>query len=298
MKRIRLAFLADIHGNLPALEAVLRDLRSQAPDQVFLGGDLVNRCPWNNEVMDLLADLGWPSVIGNHDLVTARIHTPHNPPPFTDRQRYRSLWWTASTLHERHLQTLRRLPPARRIDFKPFSPIRLFHGTPENMFLGLYQEMNEATIVALLQGVAESVVVCAHTHRPMARRTGGWTIFNSGSVGLPYNGDPRAQYLILDGVAERGVHCWEPCFRRVAYDHSVLRPAYEASGMLAATGAVGELHLLTAETGQPYSSDFGIWLREQPDEIRNDLDRAVPLYLAQHAPGKWAFSGLLRATAS
>ncbi len=298
MKRVRLAFLADIHGNLPALEAVLHDLRSQAPDQVFLGGDLVNRCPWNNEVMDLLADLGWPSVIGNHDLVAARIHTPYNPPPFTDRQRYRSLWWTASTLHERHLQTLRQLPPARRIDFKPFPPIRLFHGTPENMFLGLYQEMNEATIAALLRGVAEAVVVCAHTHRPMARRTGGWTIFNGGSVGLPYNGDPRAQYLLLDGVVERSVHRWEPCFRRVAYDHSVLRPAYEASGMLAATGAVGELHLLTAETGQPYSSDFGIWLREQPDEIRNDLDRAVPLYLAQHAPGKWAFSGLLRATAS
>jgi len=132
----------------------------------------------------------------------------------------------------------------------------------------------------------------------MARRTGGWTIFNGGSVGLPYNGDPRAQYLLLDGVVERGIHRWEPCFRRVAYDHGVLRPAYETSGMLAATGAVGALHLLTAETGQPYSSDFGIWLRAQPPEIRNDLDRAVPLYLAQHAPGNWAFSGLFKAIAS
>ena len=75
---MRLAFLADIHGNLPALEAVIRDLQDLAPDQVFLAGDLVNRCPWNNEVMELLADTGWPGVVGNHDLVVGRIHTPNN----------------------------------------------------------------------------------------------------------------------------------------------------------------------------------------------------------------------------
>lgn len=287
---MRLAFLADIHGNLPALEAVLRDLRTQAPDQIFLAGDLVNRCPWNNEVMDLLDSAGWPGVIGNHDLVVGRIHTPHNMPPFTDRQRFRSLWWTAATLRPQHLQSLRRLPAARIIVQPPFPPIRLFHGAPANLFLGLYPEMDAATIGALLAGVAEPVVVCAHTHRPLARRAQGWSIFNGGSVGLPYNGDPRAQYLILDAKIARGAPQWEARFRQVSYDHSLLRAAYAASGMLAATGAIGELHLLTAETGQPYSSDFGIWLRSQPSEVRNDLDQAVPRYLAEHGPGRWAFA--------
>ncbi len=287
---MRLAFLADIHGNLPALEAVLVDLRDTAPDQVYLMGDLVNRCPWNNEVMDVLAGRGWPSIVGNHDLVVGRINTPQNMPPFTDRQRFRSLWWTATTLHAHHLQTLRQLPAARRVDVRPFPPLRLIHGSPQNMFLGLYQEMNEATIATLLEGVAEPVVVCAHTHRTMARRTGGWTIYNGGSVGLPYGGAPQAQYLILDAVVEDGVHCWRAGFRNVAYDTGLLRPAFESSGMLAATGAIGELHLLTAETGQPYSSDFGIWLRSQPDDVRGDLDKAVPLYLANHRPGAWAFS--------
>ena len=81
------------------------------------------------------------------------------------------------------------------------------------MFLGLYPEMSAATIATLLDGVVEPVVVCAHTHRPLARRTGGWTILNGGSIGLPYTGDPRAQYLLLDARIERGVHRWEPCFR-------------------------------------------------------------------------------------
>ena len=61
--------------------------------------------------------------------------------------------------------------------------------------------------------------------------------------------------------------------------------------MLAATGSIGALHLLNAESGQPYSSDFGVWLRSQPEELRGDMEKAVPLYLAMHKPGAWAFSG-------
>jgi hypothetical protein len=76
----------------------------------------------------------------------------------------------------------------------------------------------------------------------------------------------------------------------VEYDRSGLRAAFESSGMLAATGAIGELHLLTAQSGEPYSSDFGIWLRSQPAEVRNDLDKAVPLYLATHGPDRWEFA--------
>ncbi|MBW7882417.1 MAG: metallophosphoesterase family protein [Caldilineaceae bacterium] len=287
---MRLAFLADIHGNLPALEAVVCDLRSQAPDQVYLLGDQVNRCPWNNEVMDLLADLNWPAIHGNHDQVVSRINTPENGPPFNDRQRFRSLWWTAETLAPRHLEMLRALPAERHIDVPDGPPIRLFHGVPGNPFVGIYGENGEDTVVALLGEVEEPVIVCGHTHRPMARSAGRWHMFNGGSVGLPYNGDPRAHYLLLDASVEQGQRTWKPHFRRVEYDRSRLRPAYERSGMLAATGAIGELHLLSASTGQPYSSDFGIWLKSQPPEIQADLDRAVPAYLGRHGPGHWAFS--------
>ncbi len=287
---MRLAFLADTHGNLPALEAVVADLRGQGVDQVYLAGDQVNRVPWNNEVMDLIAEAGWPAIVGNHDLVVGRIFTPHNTPPFTNRNRFRSLWWTASTLAPRHLAVLRRLPAARRIALPGLPPIRLFHGLPHNLFVGIYPEIGDATVRQYLAGVTEPVIVCAHTHRPLARTVTPWTIYNGGSIGLPYNGDTRAQYLILEAVSERGAWAWRPEFRQVDYDHSVLRPAYAASGMMAATGAVGELHLLTAETGHPYSSDFGVWLRDQPDDVRGDLDRAVPLYLAAHGPGTWAFA--------
>ncbi|MEZ4582430.1 MAG: metallophosphoesterase family protein [Caldilineaceae bacterium] len=107
---LRLAFLADIHGNLPALEAVLADVRAQSPDAVYLVGDQINRCPWHNEVLDLLDIYGWPAIAGNHELVIGIIGTPHNYPPFTDRNRFAVLWWTWETLAPRHLRAIRTLP--------------------------------------------------------------------------------------------------------------------------------------------------------------------------------------------
>ena len=287
---MRLAFLADIHSNLPALEAVVADLRDQAPDAIYLVGDQVNRCPWPNEVMDLLAAKGWPAILGNHDWVVGRIHRPELPAFFANRQRFRSMWWTGETLAPHHLDTLRALPAELRIDVADGPPIRLLHGIPGNSFVGLYPEASDETLLAQVQAVAEPVIVSGHTHRPLARRVGRWQLFNGGSIGLPYNEDPRAQYLLLDSATRKGERVWKPDFRRVGYDRDLLRPAFDRSGMMAATGVMGELHLRTALTGHAYSSDFAVWLRRQPAELQADLDQAVPLYLAQHGPGKWAFS--------
>ena len=107
---MRIAFLADIHSNLPALEAVVQDLASQAPDAIYLVGDQVNRCPWPNEVMDLLGGQGWPAIYGNHDLVVGNLDTAETRTAFADRSRFPCLWWTAEVLQPEHLQTLRALP--------------------------------------------------------------------------------------------------------------------------------------------------------------------------------------------
>ena len=81
-RSLRLAILGDIHGNLPALEVVLTDIDRQAPDAVFLLGDLINRCPWTREVLDILREGDWLSVQGNHDLVLALLHTSEGWPLF------------------------------------------------------------------------------------------------------------------------------------------------------------------------------------------------------------------------
>jgi predicted phosphodiesterase len=327
-----LALLADIHGNLPALEAVLFDLQRYKPDAVYLVGDQINRCPWHNEVLDLLEDLGWLAIYGNHELIIGRINTPQNQPPFTDPKRFPTLWWTQSQLKEHHLQAIRRLPAEYTIRSESLPEIYLTHGIPGNPYRGILPEDSDAKIWGDLhtwrQLAPGELIVCAHTHRPLQRwlwrkfpeqdgvgdysayqgyyhpdekrerelvRLGDGAglhepfrqllVLNPGSVGMPYNGDPRAQYLLLR--AREGK--WQPIFRRIEYNRRKLRRAFAESSMHNEIGPEVELHLRTALTGLPWSSDFTFWLSRQPAEVQMDAASAVPIYLSLHGPGRWSF---------
>lgn len=291
---MRIAILADIHGNLPALEAVYADLRRQQPDLVFLGGDQVNRCPWSNEVMDLVTAAGWTAIAGNHELVLAVLGTPASHPIFEDRRRFPDLWWTWERLPSRHLATIRSLSPERTVRLEGAPPIRLVHGVPGNPLRGYTELMSHEQMAATLRGVEEPVVVGAHTHQPVARRIGRWTVYNPSSVGMPYNGDPRAQYLLLDLVkgdgrdGENGRR-WRPTFRQVAYPVEQVRQGFVESGLAGVCGPLASLYLQTIETGLPWVSDFGYWMRGQPESTVDDLERAVADYRERHGPGRWAF---------
>jgi len=282
---MRLAILADIHGNLPALEAVIADLQQQRPDAVYLAGDQINRCPWNNEVLELLDTFGWPAIQGNHEYVIGRINTPQNFAPFTNQARFPGLWWTQARLRPAYLTAIRELPAELSITWPNLPPIRLLHGIPGNSFVGLLPSASDDQLATLLATVPEEIVVCAHTHRPMLRTAGAWQIWNGGSVGSPYNGDPRAQYLLLDGVAGR----WLPTLRQVDYDLRLVEQAFVASGMLAEVGPLAELDLRTVVTGEPWSSDFGHWMKFQPAPLQGDLQAALHHYFTLHGPGRWAF---------
>ena len=115
---------------------------------------------------------------------------------------------------------------------------------------------------------------------------GAKQLFNPGSVGMPYNGDPRAQYLLLDGDGDG----WQPTFRQVEYDRGLVREAFDRLGLFQAYGPLGPLYWQTIATGYPWVSDFQVWMRDQAPIVREDLDHAVELYLSVHGPGKWAFS--------
>ena len=286
---MRLAILADIHGNLPALEAALEDLAAHAPDQVVVAGDLVNRCPWNNEVLALARAAGWTCIAGNHEIVLSAMADGEYPVLFDDRERFADLWWTLDELTAAHVAWMRALPEETRVEVGGGPPIRVLHGLPGDPFLGFTEAMSEAQMGALLSPIHDPVVISAHTHQPLARAVGGWQVYNPGSVGMPYNGDPRAHYLLLDLVGRGEAARWQPTFRRVAYDRAVVSAAFRARGLLTAYGPLGPLYLRTVETGEPWVSDFQIWLRGVPLEERGSMAAAVALYLTLHGPGRWAF---------
>ena len=282
---MRIAILADIHSNLPALEAVQADLHMMGAEQVFLAGDQINRCPWPNEVMALINDEGWPAIYGNHELIVSVLGTPQQPAVYDARDRFADLWWTQAHLAAEYLAQIRELPSEREIVIGDAPHILLLHGLPGDPFEGFYPSLTDEQIAARLAGIEQPVVVSAHTHLPLARHVNGWRVFNPGSVGMPYNGDTRAQYLLLDFDGRR----WQPTFRQVDYDRGLVHEAFDRLKLFEAYGPMGPLYWQTVVTGDPWVSDFHVWMRDQPPIVRGDLERAVALYLEAHGPGKWAF---------
>jgi hypothetical protein len=120
--------------------------------------------------MALLLDQAWPSIQGNHDQIIGDLNTPASRPPFTDRQRFPVIYWTWQQLQPHYIEHLRKLPHDLTLTFEDAPPIHLFHGVPNNAFIGVTPEMVDAEIEESFCPFDEPVMICG----PTARWIGGW----------------------------------------------------------------------------------------------------------------------------
>jgi predicted phosphodiesterase len=201
----RIAVLSDIHGNLPALEAVIADAEALGCDTFLNLGDSLSGPLWPVETADLLIARDWPTIAGNHERQL-----------LGDRARMgASDAFTRDVLDERHLAWIRSLPATLVV-----GDLLLTHGTPASDLVHfLYtvegNGIREATIVEVEERAGDApqpIILCGHTHLVRSLvLADGRTILNPGSVGLqafdddhpqPYRvevGDPLARYVVLDG---------------------------------------------------------------------------------------------------
>ena len=208
---MRIAVVSDIHGNRTAFEAVLDDLRDTAPDLVLHGGDLADTGCAPVEIVDRIRDLGWQGVVGNTDEMLAipstfedfAGQTPNLEPLWSAVREMAAA--TREALGEERLAWLRNLP-RQQIE----NGVTLVHATPESCWRSPTPEATDAEIEGVYGALGRPVAVYGHVHRPFIRSLPALTVVNSGSVGLPYDGDTRASYLLLDDST--------PTIRRVAYD--------------------------------------------------------------------------------
>jgi predicted phosphodiesterase len=182
---MRIAVLADIHGNLLALEAVLADLRGRSPDYIINLGDCVSGPLWPRETAEKLIGLGWPTVRGNHD----RWVTDLEP----DKQ-YSSDAFARRSLSTQQLLWLSSLPPTLGLA----AGILACHGRPkdddaymlENVVSGRLALASRAEIAERTASIEAQIVLCGHSHIPRIVRTDSVMIVNPGSVGQPAYEDP------------------------------------------------------------------------------------------------------------
>jgi putative phosphoesterase len=229
----RTAIVSDVHGNLAALEAVIADIANVSPDLVIHGGDLATHGHRPAEVIDRIRDLGWPGVCGNTDemLWSPELYEPLMRAAPQLAPLYRALFHhlapaTRNLIGQDRVKWLQTLPAVYRS-----GEIAVVHATMENLWKAPMADASMAALLETYGAIASGVVVYGHIHRPYVRQlpTGG-IVANSGSVGLPFDGDPRASYLLID---ESGVQV-----RRVAYDiesevTGLLRSGYPLATWLA-----------------------------------------------------------------
>jgi putative phosphoesterase len=253
----RIAILSDVHGNVPAFEAVLEDLSEQRADEVLVGGDLVGRGPQGSHIVHRVHTLGWRCVRGNHEDYLLNFRHRRVPADWLTSEQWSASRWMAAELDEPSVAYIDALPHSATSRLT--ADLRLVHGTPRSNNEGLGPWSSDEQLGRHLGSIHEAVLVCGHTHRPMLRRVNGGTVVNTGAVGLPFNRDRRAQYVVLAGEGED----WGVDFRRVDYPVERVLAIYESSGFLASGGITAKLLRWELERAAPFLVPFLKWIEAQ-----------------------------------
>jgi putative phosphoesterase len=204
---MRVAALYDIHGNLPALEAVLADISTARADQIVVGGDLVPG-PMPRDCLHRLRALDLPVqfIVGNGEV--AVLAELEGRDPGVPAQYREAMRWNAAQLHPSDEQSLKTWPRTLAIEINGIGRVLFCHATPQSADQIFTRLTPEDKLLPIFAGCDADVVVCGHTHMQFDRRVGRLQVLNAGSIGMPF-GAPGAYWLLLGPRLE---------FRRTDYD--------------------------------------------------------------------------------
>jgi putative phosphoesterase len=231
---MRIAIIADIHGNLPALEAVLENLAPEQPEQIVCLGDVAAMGPYPVETLERVRNLGSPVVMGNAD--AGMLEQPSDPVEDENARRFREMdRWCAEQLAPEHFEYIRTFQPTIEVAMEGDGSLLCYHGSPRSYNDTFMATTPDEDLEPMLDGRRATVMAGGHWHFQMLRRFKDMILFNPGSVGLPYEFTPddtpyvpsRAEYglITVQGGTLRIEH------RRLSYDSSTTIAAMHERGM-------------------------------------------------------------------
>jgi len=204
---MRAAAIYDIHSNLPALEAVLQDIRQAEVSHIVVGGDVVPG-PMPRETLTRLLTLDVPAqfIQGNGEVAVLEQMAGKDPSAVPEQHRP-IIRWTAEHLPD-YQQVFAGWPKTLRLEIPGLGKVLFCHATPRNENECFTRLTPENRLLPIFEGLDASVVVCGHTHMQFDRTVGKIRVVNAGSLGMPF-GEPGAYWLLLGPDVE---------LRRTAYD--------------------------------------------------------------------------------
>jgi predicted phosphodiesterase len=208
---MRVGALYDIHGNLPALRAVLADAAREDFDALVIGGD-VAAGPLPGETLDELMALGDRArfVCGNADREVVSAYDENRTELGDEADpAIRSAIFTASRISRSQRDFMAEFVPTVTLDVEGLGPTVFCHGSPRTDTEIITRVTPDERLREILGGTDAAVVVGGHTHQQFDRSIDGWRVVNAGSVGMPYEGSRGAYWALLGPDVE---------LRRTEYD--------------------------------------------------------------------------------
>lgn len=271
---MRIAILADIHGNMPAFEAALDQLERQHVDQLIIAGDIVIGAPDSAACWRLAQRLGCPIVRGNHERYAAHFGRPEAPAEWAT-ERFAPVRWAAAQLGAAEIAAIEALPAYVRLPELP--DLLVVHASLRADRDSIMPYTDDQQLAEMLPNLHERWVVRAHNHAGQIRLWDERTIITAGAVGLPLDGNPTAQYLLLDQRAGG----WRISHQSVAYDLDATLRRFRESGYLEAAGPMARLFMREVATAShqivPFLHAYARWSAREPLPLELALERFLAL---------------------
>lgn len=194
---MKVALIGDVHANLPALEAVFAHIHALDIQKIWNVGDFVGYGAFPNEVIQRLRQADAVSIVGNYDLKV--VHFPKKENKWRNSKlpdKFLAFQWAHQELTPDNRRYLAKLPEEVRMKIAGWR-VLLTHGSPGSIEEHLTPDTPDERLAELVRMARTDVMICGHSHQPFARLVGQAWVINTGSVGRPGDGDPRACYATM-----------------------------------------------------------------------------------------------------
>ncbi len=275
---MKIAALADIHGNYQALIAVIDHVERWKPDLVFILGDIINRGPRSRDCLHLIQQKlesdSWQAITGNHEQYVLRFNSPDAPRAGNQFELLRMIYWTYQSLSPGEVQSVMELPLEIETQLPGNQIVKAVHASMRGIRVGIYPNSSRKEILDLIQPDVNLFLV-GHTHQPLVRTIGKTTVVNVGSIGLPFDGDTRAGYAQIRQEDNQ----WISKIIRIEYDLEAARQDFFSTQFIPEGGPLAELVLTELKIGWPQLSHWFRLYEQAVLDHKISIEDAVELYL-------------------